>query len=120
MTKSKQSTKKKKSNVDRTKDKATKSNTKPVVKKQADQKSGKNIRKKTDKKGAGETSVLGYIDTARQFLRESKIELKKVKWPSRKELLASTAVVIFISLAMAFYFWIVDLGLTAIIKRVLV
>ena len=35
-----------------------------------------------------------FFDKALQFLREVKIELKKVTWPSRKQTIGSTAVVI--------------------------
>jgi len=51
-------------------------------------------------------------------LRESKIELKKVKWPTRKELLASTSMVIIFVLLLAFYLGVIDLGLIKIIKKV--
>ncbi len=78
-----------------------------------------NRKKSTDQKKAEERGIMGYIAKSRQFLREAKIELKKVKWPTRKELFASTAVVIFLSLLMAFYFWIVDMGLIVIIKGIL-
>ena len=84
------------------------------------QKSVQSVRIKTiEKKGGGDRSVLRYIDKARQFLKESKLELKKVKWPTRKELLASTAVVIVLTLVMALYFGLVDFGLIKIIKIIL-
>ncbi len=84
------------------------------------QKSIQNVRKKiTEKKGGEERSILRYTDKARQFLKESRLELKKVKWPTRKELLASTAVVILLTLVMAFYFGLVDFGLIKIIKIIL-
>ncbi len=54
-----------------------------------------------------------------QFLREAKNELKKVKWPTRKELLASTAVVILLVLVVALYLGLVDFGLIKIIKNLL-
>ena len=52
------------------------------------------------------------------FLREAKMELKKVKWPTRKELIASTAVVIVLTLFVAFYLGLIDFGLIKIIKNV--
>ena len=36
----------------------------------------------------------GYIDKGLQFLREVKVELKKVVWPSRKQTIGSTVVVL--------------------------
>ena len=53
------------------------------------------------------------------FLRQAKVELKKVKWPTRKELLASTAVVIVLTLLVSFYLGLVDFGLIKIIKHVI-
>lgn len=97
-----------------------KSNVKPSQKKQGKTKPVRQIRKKvSDKKGDGDRTVLGRINTAKQFLRESKMELKKVKWPTKKELLAATAVVIFLSLVMALYFGIVDFCLIKIIKAII-
>ena len=49
-----------------------------------------------------------FFKKLRQFFREAKTELKKVKWPTRKELVASTAVVIVLVIIMAIFFWIVD------------
>jgi len=60
-----------------------------------------------------------YFIVARQFLADAKVELKKVTWPTRKELLSITAVVIILVLLIAFYLGIVDLGLVKIIKNVI-
>lgn len=46
------------------------------------------------------------------------MELKKVKWPTRKELLASTAVVIVLTLIVALFLGLVDFGLIKIIKNI--
>jgi preprotein translocase subunit SecE len=75
-------------------------------------------KKATEKKGDEGTSLLKGIGKAGQFLRESKNELKRVKWPTRKELLASTAVVIVFSLIVAFFLGLVDFGLIKIIKSI--
>ncbi len=45
--------------------------------------------------------------------------MKKVKWPTRKELLASTTVVIVLTLIVALFLGIVDFGLIKIIKRLI-
>ena len=60
-----------------------------------------------------------YFIVARQFLADAKVELKKVTWPTRKELLSTTAVVIILILLIAFFLGIVDLGLVKIIKNVI-
>jgi preprotein translocase subunit SecE len=96
------------------------SNAKLPQEKPIKQKSVQSIRiKAPEKRRGGDRSIVRYIDKARQFLREAKLELKKVKWPTRKELLASTAVVIVLTLVMAFYFGLVDFGLVKIIKIIL-
>lgn len=59
-----------------------------------------------------------YFVVARQFLVDAKVELKKVTWPTRKELLSTTAVVLLLVFLIAFYLGIVDLGLVKIIKNV--
>jgi len=57
-----------------------------------------------------------FLRTAQQFLREVRVELKKVTWPSRKETIASTSVVLITVFLVAFYLGIVDLGLSRLIK----
>ena len=53
---------------------------------------------------------------AEQFFREVRVELKKVTWPSRKETIASTSVVLITVILVAFFLGIVDLGLSRLIK----
>jgi preprotein translocase subunit SecE len=85
----------------------------------SENKSVRSVQKKgIDKKKDGNKSPIIYIRKLSQFLRDSKTELKKVKWPTRKELLASTAVVIVLTLFVAFYLGLVDFGLMKIIKAI--
>lgn len=82
-------------------------------------KASKPIAKKTqDRKKEGEGSVFRYVAKAGQFLREAKVELKKVKWPTRKELLATTAVVIVLVILISFFLGLVDFGLIKVIKKI--
>ena len=60
-----------------------------------------------------------YIEQALQFLREVRIELKKVTWPSRKQTLGSTAVVIVLVLVIALFLGAVDIGLSSLVRLVL-
>ncbi|MHB1586718.1 MAG: preprotein translocase subunit SecE [Acidiferrobacteraceae bacterium] len=50
------------------------------------------------------------------FVKEARLELRKVVWPTRKETTQSTLVVIALVLAAAFFLWAVDLGLIKIVK----
>ena len=75
-------------------------------------------KKEPEKRGEGKGSAVKYFQVAVQFLKESKMELKKVKWPTRKELLASTAVVIALVFIVSFFLGLIDLGLIKIIKNI--
>jgi preprotein translocase subunit SecE len=54
-----------------------------------------------------------------QFLREVKIELKKVTWPSRKQTMGSTIVVIVLVVIISAFLGVVDFGLSSLIHVVL-
>ena len=57
-----------------------------------------------------------FWEKAKQFFREVRVELKKVTWPSRKETIASTSVVLITVVLVAFFLGMVDLGLSRLIK----
>ncbi len=59
------------------------------------------------------------ISKSIQFLREVKVELKKVAWPSRKQTLGSTIVVLVLVTIIAFFLGAVDIGLSSLVKVVL-
>lgn len=50
------------------------------------------------------------------FFTDSWSELKKVKWPSRKEIISYTIVVIATVTFVTIYFWLIDLGLTELLR----
>jgi preprotein translocase subunit SecE len=54
-----------------------------------------------------------------QFFHEVKAELKKVNWPTRKETIASTSVVLVIVFIIAVFLFIVDQGLSFLIRIIL-
>ena len=56
---------------------------------------------------------------AAQFLREVKVELKKVTWPSRKQTIGSTAVVIALVMLISLFLGVVDFGISGLIRIVL-
>ena len=56
---------------------------------------------------------------AAQFLREVKVELKKVVWPSRKQTIGSTAVVIALVMLISLFLGVVDFGISSLIRIVL-
>ncbi len=63
--------------------------------------------------------IRAFLDKAKQFFREVRVEMKKVTWPSRKETIASTSIVLITVFVVGFYLGIVDLGLSRLIKILL-
>jgi len=61
-------------------------------------------------------SILAKI---RQFLKETMSELKKVTWPTSKQTLASTSVVIIVVIIVSLVLGMVDFGLTRLLRLVL-
>ena len=43
-----------------------------------------------------------------RFMRETKVELKKVTWPTKQELIANTAVVLIAVVICAALIWVID------------
>ena len=66
-----------------------------------------------------EFSIKEKFETAKQFLREVKTELKKVTWPSRKDTLSGTLVVLVAVFIIAIFLGIVDAGLSSLVKELL-
>jgi preprotein translocase subunit SecE len=64
-------------------------------------------------------SEKNYLNQAMQFLREVKVELKKVTWPTKKQTLGSTAVVILLVMIISIFLGVVDIGLSSLIRVVL-
>jgi len=54
-----------------------------------------------------------------QFLREVRVELGKVTWPSREELVGSTIIVIVLSLIVSAYIGLLDFVLSSLFGRVI-
>ena len=59
------------------------------------------------------------ITKALEFLTEVKAEVNKVTWPSRREALGGTAVVVVVVLLMATFLGIIDAILSKIVQRII-
>lgn len=59
------------------------------------------------------------FEKVKLFLKEAKIELKKVTWPTPKQTLASTSVVIIVVMIVSLFLGIVDFGISKIIRLTL-
>jgi len=53
------------------------------------------------------------------FGRDSVAEAKRVVWPSRKETLQTTGVVILFAITMALFLWLVDASLMSLVNRLM-
>jgi preprotein translocase subunit SecE len=61
-----------------------------------------------------------FLKKALNFLRESKTELKKVKWPTLRETLQYTLVVIIISLVVAAYLGGLDYIFSFLLRKFII
>ena len=61
-----------------------------------------------------------WPDAVREYVNDLKLEMRRVTWPSRKQVESTTAVVIFSVFAFAAYFAFVDALLTRGVKAILV
>jgi preprotein translocase subunit SecE len=66
-----------------------------------------------------EFSIRSKIEIAKQFLREVKQELKKVTWPTRRDALSGTAIVLVAVFVIAVFLGIVDSGLSRLVQALL-
>ncbi len=60
----------------------------------------------------------GGWDNSRLFLLEVRNEMKRVTWPSSREVYATTVVVILVSAFFGLYLWGLDLGLSYLVNWV--
>ena len=66
-----------------------------------------------------ESGVRRYLDISAQFLREVRVELRKVTWPSRKQTIGATTVVLLLVILVSIFLGIVDFGLSSLIRLVI-
>jgi preprotein translocase subunit SecE len=60
--------------------------------------------------------VAGWFGRARRFLVDVRSELSRVTWPTRREVWATTVVVILTSLLFGVYLYTVDIVLTKLVE----
>jgi preprotein translocase subunit SecE len=64
--------------------------------------------------GRAKESMTGWIGRSKRFLAEVRNEMGRVTWPSRKEVYATTIVVILTSIVFGVYLYGIDLMLNAL------
>ncbi len=63
--------------------------------------------------------MVGWFGRGRRFLSEVRTETTRVTWPSRREVWATTIVVILTSAVFGLYLWTIDLGLSRAVAWVM-
>jgi preprotein translocase subunit SecE len=92
-----------------------------------ERKADKARKAEVSKSGSGEPGALAQaIDwlpnkwrQLRSFLSEVRSELKKVTWPGRKEVYATTIVVMATTVFFGFYLWGLDLMFSRVLSQML-
>lgn len=56
--------------------------------------------------------------TTFSFFGDSWAELKKVRWPNRKELTSYSMIVLFTVVLVTIYFWLLDIGISALVELI--
>jgi len=54
-----------------------------------------------------------------QFVKEAWQELKKVNWPSRKEALGGTGVVLILVILISIFLGLIDFGLSRLVRQII-
>ena len=65
------------------------------------------------------TGEMNFARKGLQFFREVRMELKKVTWPTRKQAINSTIVIIIFVFIIAAFLGLVDFGLSKLVQVVL-
>ncbi len=63
--------------------------------------------------------VAKWAQGTKDYYNELKLEMRRVSWPTRKQVENTTAVVIFSVFAFAAYFWVVDGILSRVVQDIL-
>jgi preprotein translocase subunit SecE len=63
--------------------------------------------------------VKAWVDGTKDYFNDLKLEMRRVTWPNRKQVEATTAVVIISVFAFAGYFAVVDSVLNRVLKAIL-
>ncbi|MBK5253593.1 MAG: preprotein translocase subunit SecE [Peptostreptococcaceae bacterium] len=91
-------------------------------KKTSNKKTSSNTNKTAFSKAATQSKNSNKNDqkqSPKEYFRGIKQELKKVVWPTRKELVSDTVVVIAVCTFFAVGFWLVDTGFLAFLRELL-
>jgi preprotein translocase subunit SecE len=68
--------------------------------------------------GVGE-KVSGTLANAREFLHDTRVEMKQVTWPTREDVVATTWVVVVTVAFFGVFLWLVDMGVQRVVQYIL-
>ena len=63
-------------------------------------------------------SKKGFLKRTTQFLKDVRAEMKKVTWPSRREVYSTTIVVIIATIFFGFFLYAIDILFSWVIKNI--
>jgi preprotein translocase subunit SecE len=98
---------------------AKKKNAKAAAPKQAKQLATKKGKKAAAAREASGNGTGALWERSVQFLREVKTELKKVTWPSRRQTMSSTGVVLVLVLIVSLFLGFVDFLLARLVNTII-
>lgn len=58
---------------------------------------------------------MSIVNRFRKFFYETRVELKKVHWPTRREFAVFFGVVVTTIMVVGLFFWVIDYGLTILV-----
>lgn len=63
-------------------------------------------------------NVAGWPQRIKDYVEDLRAEMRRVTWPSWTQVKATTTVVIAAIFAFAAYFWVIDIAITQLVKKV--
>jgi len=72
-----------------------------------------------DEASGQSTSLTAKFTAAKEFFEQSKVELKKVTWPTRQDTVRTGIAVLIFSVIMAIYLGVVDMALSRLVALIL-
>lgn len=72
-----------------------------------------------DSEQSAASSVKGKFEEFKDFFEESKVEIKKVTWPTRRETVTTSVAVLVLVVVMSIFLGVVDMGLSKLMQIVL-
>ena len=80
---------------------------------------GKGKSASASKSSTGFEGIGGKLRQFREFFEESKAEIKKVVWPTRKETITTSIAVVIFTVVVAIFLGLVDFGWSKLVSIIL-